>query len=59
MWAEELRRADERCSKFRGEVANLTSQNHKIQEDVKLLNEKVQSRDQEIARLNVLTQSAG
>lgn len=41
MWAEELRRADERCSKFRGEVANLTSQNHKIQEDVKLLNEKV------------------
>ena len=55
MWAEELRRADERCSKFRLEVANLTTQNNRLQEEVKLMNEKVVSRDSEISRLNLLT----
>ena len=30
MWSEELRRADERSSKFRAEVANLTTHNHKL-----------------------------
>lgn len=51
MWGDQLRRADERCTKFRQEASTLTNQNHKLVEDVKLLQQGVTARDSEIARL--------
>lgn len=59
MWSEELRRADERSSRFRADISKLQSDNHGLLEQVRLLNERVASRDAEIARLQVLTPSAG
>lgn len=59
VWSEELRRADERSSKFRAEINKLQSDNHGLLEQVRLLNERISTRDSEIGRLQVMTPSAG
>ena len=55
VWAEELRRADDRCSKFKLEIDELTRLNSELENDIFLLNEKVSLRDQEITRLQVVS----
>jgi hypothetical protein len=37
MWADQIRRADERSAKFRQDANNLTVDNHKLSEQNKLL----------------------
>ena len=54
VWAEELRRADDRCNKFKEEIAELQRVNQEMENDIFLLNEKVSVREQEINRLNVV-----
>ena len=48
MWAEELRRADDRCAKFKVEIVQLQQLSKDLENDIFLLNEKVSLRDQEI-----------
>lgn len=55
VWAEELRRADERCNKFRSEISEMQRLNAELENDIFLLNEKVSLRDQEITRLQVVS----
>jgi hypothetical protein len=45
VWVEELRRADDRCSAFKQEIAQLRSFNAELENDLFLLNEKVSLRD--------------
>jgi chromosome segregation ATPase len=59
VWSEELRRADERSSKFRAESASLQTENHSLAEQCRLLNERISARDAEITRLQVLTPTSG
>ena len=58
MWAEELRRADDRCHKFKQEIGELQRLNAELENDIFLLNEKVSLRDQEINRLQVVSAGA-
>ena len=58
VWAEELRRADDRCNKFRQDISELQSLNAQLENDIFLLNEKVSVRDQEISRLQVVSAGA-
>jgi predicted nucleic acid-binding Zn-ribbon protein len=51
VWQEELRRADERSSKHRKELSSLTAANSRLSEEARLLSEQVESREEEIARL--------
>jgi len=53
-----LRRADDRCNKFRQDIAELQSLNAQLENDIFLLNEKVSVRDQEISRLQVVSAGA-
>ena len=45
VWAEELRRADDRCHKFKQEIGELQRLNAEFENDIFLLNEKVSLRD--------------
>lgn len=55
MWAEELRRADERCNKFKSSIDQLQRMNDELENEIFSLNEKVSMRDQEINRLQVVS----
>lgn len=55
VWAEELRRADDRCNKFKQDISEMQRINSDMENDIFLLNEKVSLRDQEINRLNVVS----
>ena len=55
VWAEELRRADDRCNAFKKEIDQLRGLNSDFENDIFLLNEKVSLRDQEISRLQVVS----
>ena len=45
VWAEELRRADDRCNKFKEDIAELQRVNQEMENDIFLLNEKVSMRE--------------
>ena len=49
-----MRRADDRCNKFKEDIAELQRVNQEMENDIFLLNEKVSVREQEINRLNVV-----
>ena len=51
IWAEELRRADERAGKFRVELADSERRRQELQEQIKDSERRLTARDQEIARL--------
>jgi len=52
IWAQELRRADERADKFKQEADHLVHSKGQLQSELNLLKDQVQARDQEIARLH-------
>lgn len=54
IWAEELRRADERAGKFRGELAESERRRQEMLEVIRDMERRVAARDQEIARLGQL-----
>jgi len=49
-----LRRADDRCNKFKQDIADLQRFNSDLENDIFMLNEKVSTRDQEIQRLSIM-----
>ena len=53
-WADELRRADERCNKFKADMARLQEHNTMLETEIRTLQDKVTTRDNEIARLHVV-----
>lgn len=52
MWAQELRRADERAQKFKDEVDRLLDTKRQLKSENDKLVEKVHAREEEIARLH-------
>ena len=52
MWAQELRRADERADKFKDEAEKLRSEKQTLIYENSELAEKVQAREMEISRLH-------
>jgi hypothetical protein len=44
-WADELRRADERCNKFKAEIEKMSEVNLSLQSEIQMLNGKVMTRD--------------
>lgn len=59
IWQDELKKADERSSKLKKDISNLNSSNQSLAEEVRLLTERVSSREEEIARLSNITPAAG
>ena len=56
-WAQELQDSDDRVKKYQEQVEDLIKLNEDLQEDVKLLEIRVKSRDEEVARLSNLLNS--
>ena len=54
IWAEELRRADERAGKFRVELAESERRRQELQEQIRDMERRMGARDQEITRLGQL-----
>ena len=54
MWAEELRRADERALKFKQDVVDMQGQKRELEGRLKELQQGIATRDQEIVRLGLL-----
>ena len=53
-WAEDIRKADERCEQFRGELMRATDRNKELQEALATVEKQVAIREEEIKRLHGL-----
>ena len=54
VWANELRRSDDRCNKFKQETAALMEQKHAIENELRTHIDSLRARDDEIRRLQSL-----
>ena len=50
-WSEELRRADDRCARFKADLGKSHAERDDLYRQIDLLNERVTLRDVEIKRL--------
>ena len=53
-WADELRKADQRCEEFQKEISGLQKMRDELSERARFMESQVSTRDQEIERLGGL-----